>query len=105
MGTTLDSLCTFHRDGHWCGLVEEDESVHVWPDQRMRHGAHVWRHDAKDAPRLEAWLADPVRHIPERSDEYRRGYQAGHQAARMAARRSARWDMPPESVPFYERRA
>lgn len=40
-----NQLCTFRRDrgGVVCGLPAEDETVHVWPDERMRPDAHVWR--------------------------------------------------------------
>lgn len=50
--TRTKDLCTFHRDGVWCARQEADETVHVWPDERMRPGAHVWRHEPKDAARM-----------------------------------------------------
>lgn len=78
MSARLADLCTYRRDGAWCGKVEEDETNHVWPTERMRPGAHVWRHDPKDAPRLEAALAPVI--VAPRSTEYERGYQAGYHA-------------------------
>ena len=44
----IEERCTFHRDGQWCGRVEADETNHVWPTERMRHGAHIWRNDTRD---------------------------------------------------------
>ena len=73
--TAIEQLCTFQRDS-WCARVAEDDTVHVWEDERMRHGHHVWRHDPKDAPRLLAWL----NRAPEPS-AYERGYDAGLRAA------------------------
>lgn len=44
--------CTYQRDGEICGRYEDDKAVHVADDERMRRGAHVWRHDSKQAHRL-----------------------------------------------------
>lgn len=82
-------LCTFHRNGQWCGKTAEDEAEHVWPNERMRPGAHVWRHDPRDAEALFAALSEVGREPEHRSEDYRRGYQAGHQAGRLARRRVA----------------
>ena len=57
MSTT--ELCTFYRAGEVCGRVEEDETAHVWPNERMQSGLHVWRHD-KRTSFVQAWTIDPT---------------------------------------------
>jgi hypothetical protein len=75
-----ERLCTFYRDGSWCARPEADESVHVWPNERMRPGAHVWRHDPKVVPRMKDDLTAAKAMRAERSEDYNAGYQAGYHA-------------------------
>ena len=44
--------CTFHRAYKPnCGRPLEDETVHSWPDEPMRHGTHLWRREYQDIDR------------------------------------------------------
>ena len=81
----IEERCTFHRDGQWCGRVEADETNHVWPTERMRHGAHIWRNDTRDRLGLATSLGLTEARGPSRSEEYQRGYQAGYHASARAA--------------------
>jgi hypothetical protein len=44
--------CTFHRPRQPnCGRPREDETVHSWPEERLRPGTHVWRREYADINR------------------------------------------------------
>ena len=71
--------CTFHRPNEpLCGRIES-HPVHVRGDERMRHGGHVWRHDARDAGRLPrpAPLSKPDADAVDRAHVHEWGHWLG----------------------------